>query len=870
MISIPTTYNKGFTIGDRLSKSTSSLVIIDSSVENIQQLKAGLKPGAEVVVLHPQLNGIEQITALVSRRKNLQKLHLVSHGSTGSLKLGSSGLNLDNINDYSTQLQTWFGDRGDRVSLLVYGCQVASGVRGKSFVQKLHQLTGANITAATQTVGSSSRGAAWQLDYTVGKVESELAFSEEVIQTYSGIFMEEEPVEEALEDTETLTNFEGAELQFQQFFPNMETSTSDPIIAEVSNDEVEFTSDEIFGSDRPDDTFIPDLNIDITGGPGAEGSIIYEVGENQTPVTGLSGDFNGGIFTDVSEELPPIINATLDQSVTTFDLEADDVTFDENSVEINFESLDTEPGLIAKIDVEFADDATTSPSDEEETPDEGTPVVEPVDDGDTAVEETSGEDVVEEPVVEEPAIEDESIDEPIAEEDLVDEATADEDPVEDESIAEAEEELIDEDETVTEEDLLDEEPVDEFMADEPVGEESVEEPQGEFNDLIDLSAISDQEVTFTTAFDVSREAGLENTVDFYEVNADGSVIDDSGETITVGEEGYTEAALYNRVGLELATENGTVSEFSTELQGGKLYAPLIAVDSSIEALSDDNPDNDPAIYFTYSDANVDGFDHIRSPRINRFEFEDLPNGGDEDFNDLVVDVSFQEESLIDPLVDEPVVEEPAVEPVVDEVVDEPVVEEPQVEPVVEPVVDEVVDEPVIEEVVDEPVVDEPVTEEASEDSSTLTNFEGAEIQVQIFAPDLESPTSDPITAVVNDGIEFDDDLPPSDNPGDNLFPANVDIDLTGGIAGEGSISFTVDEDQTPDSFIPGDFNGYVFTDISGDLPAIENVTLDESVNTLGLEPSDITFSENTFEVNVESLRAEPGLTALLDVDFADV
>ena len=51
----------------------SSLVIIDSSVDRLEILKAGLKPGAEVVVLHPQLNGIEEITTLVSRRKKHSK-----------------------------------------------------------------------------------------------------------------------------------------------------------------------------------------------------------------------------------------------------------------------------------------------------------------------------------------------------------------------------------------------------------------------------------------------------------------------------------------------------------------------------------------------------------------------------------------------------------------------------------------------------------------------------------------------------------------------------------------------------------------------------------------------------------------------------
>ena len=779
MISIPTSHSKGSITSDRLSKSTQSLVIIDSSVENIQQLKAGLKQGAEVVVLHPQLNGIEQITALISRRKNLQKVHLVSHGNSASLKLGSSELNLDNIDDYSAQLQTWFGSGEDCASLLVYGCQVANGAKGRSFIQKLYGLTRANVAAATRTVGSSSKGGTWQLDYTVGEVEHELAFSEEVIQTYSGVFIEEELLAQ---------------------IPTVEDEEEIAIADEISAEEE---------------------------------SVVEE---------------------PIAEE-----------SMTEEDLVDETIVEDESVAE---------------------EDLVEEPIVEDES------IEEPVAEEEAVVEELVEEPVAEEETVEEPIAEEEVVvEEELLDEELVDEPVVDDEPVADGELVDelvVEEELPDEelvDEPIAEEELLDEpEFAEELIADEAVGEESIEGPIGEFNDLIDLSNVSDQKVTFT-AFDVSREAKFGNTVDFYEVNADGSVTDDSGETIAVGEEGYTEAALDNRVGLELATENGTVSEFSTELQGGKLYAPLIAVDSSIEALTDDNPDNDPAIYFTYSDANVDGFDHIRSPRINLFEFEDLPNGGDEDFNDLVVDVSFQEESLIDLPVDEPIVEEPVVDVVVDEPVVEPVVdvvvEEPAVEPVVEevvdePVVEEVADEPIVEEVVDEPVVeepvvDEPVTEEASEDSSTLTNFEGTEIQYQAFYPDLETPRSEPITAIVGDGVEFPaDEVLSSDNPGDNIFIADENIDITGGVAGEGSIIYEIGENQTPATLLSGDFNAGVFTDVSGDLPPIENVTLDESATTFGLESSDLTFTEDTIVVNFESLDIEPGLTAKIDVDFADV
>ena len=146
----------------------------------------------------------------------------------------------------------------------------------------------------------------------------------------------------------------------------------------------------------------------------------------------------------------------------------------------------------------------------------------------------------------------------------------------------------------------------------------------------------------------------------------------------------------------------------------------------------------------------------------------------------------------------------------------------------------------------------------------LNNIEGAEIQLQSFSPNLQTPTSVPVTAIIGDGIEFGTARP---LPGNNLATSYTDI--TGGVAGGASIRYEIN-DLTDTSLLAADFNGIVLTDISDEIPPIENVTIDESENTLGLASSDITFSENTIEMNLEGLPFEPGDGFLLNVEFADV
>ncbi|MDJ0589188.1 MAG: hypothetical protein QNJ72_04215 [Pleurocapsa sp. MO_226.B13] len=51
----------------------------------------------------------------------------------------------------------------------------------------------------------------------------------------------------------------------------------------------------------------------------------------------------------------------------------------------------------------------------------------------------------------------------------------------------------------------------------------------------------------------------------------------------------------------------------------------------------------------------------------------------------------------------------------------------------------------------------------------VTNFDGADIQLQIFAPDLDSPASSPVELTIGDGVEVDNDLPFTDLAGDRFF-----------------------------------------------------------------------------------------------------
>ena len=149
--------------------------------------------------------------------------------------------------------------------------------------------------------------------------------------------------------------------------------------------------------------------------------------------------------------------------------------------------------------------------------------------------------------------------------------------------------------------------------------------EGEIIDLRDQDQVTGM---IPAVFGVNSDAEYDNSFGFY-------VIDDSNGRIgdlLPGDPGYAEAA----VSQQLDTDAG--------LPAGTLVAPFIIADGTSEEFLAENPLNqsgeDVMAYFTFMGANPDGVDHVRLLGDNTIGFEDEWNGGDRDYNDLVVQVNF--------------------------------------------------------------------------------------------------------------------------------------------------------------------------------------------------------------------------------------
>lgn len=167
--------------------NTNQVVFIDSQIQDADKLIAGLSPNTSIYRLSAGRDGVAQISEILEQHRNLEAVHIVSHGSEGSLQLGSSTLSIDTLDRYRQDLTGWSNALSKGGDLLFFGCNVAQGEHGQAFIQQLDALTGADIAASTDLTGNASLGGDWTLEAFTGSIEAQTPFAADSVTNYPGV-----------------------------------------------------------------------------------------------------------------------------------------------------------------------------------------------------------------------------------------------------------------------------------------------------------------------------------------------------------------------------------------------------------------------------------------------------------------------------------------------------------------------------------------------------------------------------------------------------------------------------------------------------------------------------------------------------------
>jgi hypothetical protein len=156
-----------------MTSQTQSVFFIDARVADIENLTMQLPSGSEWFLISGDSHGLFQIQQALANRTNLDAIHLITHGSPGSVSLGNGVLNEGNINEFKQQLESLGKSLKPTGDLLIYGCDVGSGQAGQQFIERVAKLTAADVAASNDKTGSSLLGGDWELEATYGVVKEQ-------------------------------------------------------------------------------------------------------------------------------------------------------------------------------------------------------------------------------------------------------------------------------------------------------------------------------------------------------------------------------------------------------------------------------------------------------------------------------------------------------------------------------------------------------------------------------------------------------------------------------------------------------------------------------------------------------------------------
>ncbi|MDM0075604.1 VCBS domain-containing protein [Variovorax sp. J2P1-59] len=163
------------------------LVVIDSRVENREQLAAQLPADTRLLVVDSRTDGLAAITAALAEMGPVDSIQIFSHGASGQFTLGNRTLTSDNIDEASGVLGHWRNELAPGADIQLYGCNVGAGAAGQALVNELAHWTGADVGASSDNTGSTAAGGNWTLEVRSGDVDKAIALSASSLASFQGL-----------------------------------------------------------------------------------------------------------------------------------------------------------------------------------------------------------------------------------------------------------------------------------------------------------------------------------------------------------------------------------------------------------------------------------------------------------------------------------------------------------------------------------------------------------------------------------------------------------------------------------------------------------------------------------------------------------
>lgn len=166
---------------------TQEIAFVDTSICGYEDLQKGVRDGIDVVLIDGTRGGLAQIAAALAGRGEVDAIHIFCHGSPGALHLGAGRVTENSLAASRAELAVMRSALADRADLLLYGCDVAQGAQGASFIEALSAMVGANVAASNDPTGSAPLGGNWNLEVTTGVIDAQPGLTRSGQAAFSGL-----------------------------------------------------------------------------------------------------------------------------------------------------------------------------------------------------------------------------------------------------------------------------------------------------------------------------------------------------------------------------------------------------------------------------------------------------------------------------------------------------------------------------------------------------------------------------------------------------------------------------------------------------------------------------------------------------------
>jgi large repetitive protein len=156
-------------------------IIYDVTVLDIDVLLAGLDPLVMAIPIHAESN-VKAVLKALLMRPDLQVLHVLAHGSPGSVQFRHQVLTAE---DFYTPANV-VAARAEPLSIHLWSCKSGFGEVGQLFIQTISENTMANVFASSTLVGNESKSGTWELDVTATP-KAQMPFSQASRNEFEGV-----------------------------------------------------------------------------------------------------------------------------------------------------------------------------------------------------------------------------------------------------------------------------------------------------------------------------------------------------------------------------------------------------------------------------------------------------------------------------------------------------------------------------------------------------------------------------------------------------------------------------------------------------------------------------------------------------------